>query len=88
MTIKIRSASWIKRRETDFWQRRFWEHQVRADRDFERCVDYIHYNPVKHRLVQRAKECPYSKFNRYVSRGVYPENWGADPGGVDGGAGE
>ena len=49
-------ASRIKRREADFWQRRFWEHQIRDDRDFERCVDYIHYNPVKHKLVKRVAE--------------------------------
>jgi hypothetical protein len=38
----------------------------------ERCVDYIHYNPVKHRLAQRAKEWSYSTFHRYVSRGGAP----------------
>src|SRR3989304_6262039 len=30
------------------WQHRFWEHVLRDDRDFERHVDYIHFNPVKH----------------------------------------
>ena len=70
--VETRSASRIKRRQNDFWQRRFWEHQIRDDRDFERCVDYIHYNPVNHRLAQRAKEWPYSTFHRYVSRGAHP----------------
>jgi REP-associated tyrosine transposase len=40
--------------EYALWQRRFWEHTIRDDRDFERHVDYIHFNPVKHRLVTRA----------------------------------
>lgn len=39
-----------KHREATIWQRRFWEHQIRDDNDFELHVDYIHYNPVKHWL--------------------------------------
>lgn len=34
-----------------FWQNRFWEHQIRDNLDFQKQVDYIHYNPVKHGLV-------------------------------------
>jgi putative transposase len=33
------------------WQRRFWEHTIRNESDFERHVDYVHFNPVKHGLV-------------------------------------
>jgi putative transposase len=36
------------------WQRRYWEHTIRDDEDFERHVDYIHFNPVKHGLVSRV----------------------------------
>ena len=39
------------------WQRRFWEHTIEDEFDFERHVDYIHYNPVKHCLVTRPHEC-------------------------------
>ncbi len=84
----VRSESRIRRREIDFWQRRFWEHQIRDDSDFERCVDYIHYNPVKHKLVKRVAEWPYSTFHRFVSRGVYADNWSTDPGTVSANAGE
>lgn len=86
--VKTRSASRIKRWEADFWQRRFWEHQIRDDRDFERCVDYIHYNPVKHALVKRVAQWPYSTFHRFVSRGVYPDTWSNDPGAASANAGE
>lgn len=79
-----RRLSRIKRRELDFWQRRFWEHQIRDDRDFERHVDYIHYNPVKHGLVNQVVDWPYSTFHRYVIRGIYPRDWCADPGDVTG----
>jgi putative transposase len=45
------SISSNDRGEYGLWQKRFWEHTVRDDGDFERCADYIHFNPVKHRLV-------------------------------------
>ena len=74
-----RSFSRVRRREIDFWQRRFWEHRIRDDEDFERHVDYIHYNPVKHGIAKRVSVWPYSTFHRYVSAGVYPADWSGDP---------
>ena len=65
-----------KRNERAFWQRRFWEHQIRDDDDMARHVDYTHWNPVKHGLVKAVKDWPYSSFHKYVARGVYPDNWG------------
>ena len=56
-----RNASRISKGERGIWQRRYWEHLIRDERDFERHVDYIHYNPVKHGHVHRASEWPYSK---------------------------
>jgi len=64
--------------EYALWQRRFWEHTIRDERDFERHVDYIHFNPVKHDLVTRVRDWPYSSFHRYVRRGILPEDWGGD----------
>lgn len=78
-----RSDSQRKRRESTFWQRRFWEHLIRDEADYRRHVDYIHWNPVKHGLVQRAVDWPYSTFHRHMRAGIYPADWGiADlPGG-------
>jgi putative transposase len=67
-----------KRGEYAVWQRRFWEHTVRDETDFARHVDYIHYNPVKHGLVSRARDWPYSSFHRYVRQELLPEDWGGD----------
>ena len=64
--------------EYALWQRRFWEHTIRNDIDFERHVDYVHFNPVKHRLVSRAREWPYSSFHVYVRRGLLPVDWADD----------
>jgi putative transposase len=65
-----------RRNEQAFWQRRFWEHQIRDDDDLTRHVDYIHWNPVKHGLVKSVRDWPYSTFHRYVAQGIYPNDWG------------
>ena len=61
--------------EYDLWQRRYWEHTIRDALDFERHVDYIHYNPVKHGLVTQVTEWPHSSFHRYVREGKLPSDW-------------
>jgi putative transposase len=73
-----RSASKLKKREKGIWQRRYWEHAIRDDRDLERHVDYIHYNPVKHGLVSRVVDWPHSSFHRYVEKSLLPVDWGGD----------
>jgi putative transposase len=71
-----RSESRQKRKESNLWQRRFWEHSIRDDDDFARHCDYIHYNPVRHRLCQKVVDWTYSSFHRYMAQGVYPVDWG------------
>lgn len=66
------------RHESGIWQRRYWEHLVRDEADFQRCLDYLHWNPVKHDHVTRVSDWPYSTFHRYVERGAYPADWGGD----------
>lgn len=73
-----RSESRQKRKESNLWQRRFWEHSIRDDDDFARHFDYIHYNPVRHGLCQQAADWPYSSFHRYVMQGVYSVDWGVE----------
>ena len=72
-----RSASRLRKNERGIWQRRFWEHLVRDDANFQRCLDYIHYNPVKHGHAQRAMDWPHSSFRRWVEQGTYPMDWAA-----------
>jgi putative transposase len=64
--------------ERGIWQRRYWEHTIRDDRDFAVHMDYIHYNPVKHGLVVCPSAWPYSSFHRLVKLGVYPADWAGD----------
>jgi len=69
------SASRRRHRESSIWQRRFWEHQVRDDDDLRSHLEYIHYNPVKHGLVTRVADWPWSTFHRYVRDGIYTRDW-------------
>ena len=70
------------------WQSRFWEHTIRDEVDLEHHVDYIHFNPVKHRLVARVSDWPYSSFHRYVKEGILPHDWAGDAWPEDTGFGE
>ena len=72
------SGSRLKRHEGRLWQRRFWEHQVRDQADLKRCLDYLHWNPVKHGHVACVADWPYSTFQRWVNDGVYPVDWGGE----------
>jgi len=65
-----------RKRERGIWQSRFWEHTVRDEDDFKRCLDYIHWNPVKHGYVSRPCDYPYSTFAKYVRLGEYEPLWG------------
>lgn len=71
------SESRKKRGEQEVWQRRFWEHLIRDEKDFEKHCHYIHYNPVKHGYVKAPKDWQFSTFNKFVKRGIYGVDWGA-----------
>jgi len=77
-TQEIVSQSRQKKGEKAVWQRRFWEHYIRDENDFERHFDYIHFNPVKHGLVNAVKDWEYSSFHRCVAKGIYPRDWGSN----------
>jgi len=77
----VKSGALLHRRSDGgyiVWQRRFWEHTIRNKSDFERHVDYVHFNPVKHGLVNRVRDWPHSSFHRYVRQGLLPEDWAGD----------
>jgi len=65
----------LKRGERGIWQQRFWEHLIHNEADYRAHMDYVHINPVKHGLVSRVCDWPYSTFHRLVERGIYPSDW-------------
>jgi putative transposase len=72
------SESRAAKGERGIWQRRYWEQIIRDDNDSAHHADYIHINPVKHRLVARVSDWPYSSFHRMVKLSVYPRDWAGD----------
>ena len=76
---EYRSKVRTRKGERGIWQRRFWEHTIRDEEDYEAHMNYIHINPVKHGYVEKARDWPYSTFHRYVELGIYPEDWSSEP---------
>jgi putative transposase len=70
-----RSASRVRNRRRGIWQRRFWEHVIRDEDDFERHLHYIHFNPVKHGLAKCPHDWTYSTFQKWVKMGIYEPDW-------------
>ncbi len=69
------SKSRKQKGERGIWQRRFWEHVIRDENDYQRHVDYIHYNPVKHGFVKRPVDWRYSSIHRYIRQGILTSDW-------------
>ncbi len=70
------SESRVKKGERGIWQRRYWEHCIRDENDFNRHVDYIHYNPVKHGYKNRPIDWEYSTIHKFIRNGILSDNWG------------
>ena len=80
-----KSAVMSARGERGVWQRRFWEHTIRDERDYATHMDYTHFNPVKHGLVANPADWPYSSFHRSVAIGLYPADWAGSDEALDAG---
>src|SRR5262249_12463713 len=66
----------LAKQERAVWQRRFWEHTCRDEGDLKGFLDDLHWNPVKHGLVNQVRDWPWSSFHRFVRLGEYDPNWG------------
>lgn len=61
--------------EQDILQRRFWEHWIRDEKDLKRHIDYVHYNPVKHGLVNSSLDWKYTSLHQFIREGLLPPDW-------------
>ena len=59
---EIISPSRASKRERGIWQRRYWEHLIRDEHDYQSHIDYIHYNPVKTATYQAPLIGPIQVF--------------------------
>jgi putative transposase len=66
MAFSDQNVKYKNKNKHIIWQKRFWEHQIRNDDDFINHVEYIHYNPVKHKYVHAPSDWSYSSFHRYL----------------------
>ncbi len=49
----------------------YWDRFIRSEKEFFGYLNYIHFNPIKHKKISRASELSgykYSSFNQYVNR--------------------
>ena len=74
-SAEARSTVMLDRGERGIWQRRYWEHTIRDERDYAVYMDYTHFNPVKHGFVEHPADWPFSSFHRCVTAGLYPPDW-------------
>jgi putative transposase len=44
------------------WQKRYYEHTIRDEKDYVRCLEYMRHNPVKHQCINSEKDWQYSSF--------------------------
>jgi putative transposase len=51
-----------------FWQKRYYDRNVRDEREFGEKLRYIHRNPVKRGLVQKPEDWKWSSFRHYALR--------------------
>ena len=51
-----------KKGMTPVWQKRYYEHTIRNEKDYFRCLEYMKDNPVKHKLVSNEERWEYSSF--------------------------
>ena len=58
------------KRECAIWQRRFWDHHIRDEADYAAHVRYCWINPVKHGLVVRPTDWPFSSIHRDIRLGL------------------
>ncbi|NQT47325.1 MAG: transposase [Candidatus Omnitrophica bacterium] len=49
---------------------------IRDQKDLELSLDYVHYDPVSHKLVRRPGDHSFSSFGSYLKRGHYDSCWG------------
>ena len=57
---------WIGRAE-HFWQKRYYDHNVRDYEEFNEKLRYIHRNPVKRGLCERPEDWEWNSFRHHAT---------------------
>jgi len=51
----------------DVWQRGFYDEGIRNDSMLFQKIEYIHYNPIKHKLITDLSQYEYSSYQHYFN---------------------
>ncbi len=46
------------------WQKRFYEHTIRDEKDYYEKLNYIYNNPIKHEYVENIEDWKYSSYGK------------------------
>ena len=57
------SASRTKEGYRPVWQKKYYEHTIRNEKDLQEKLQYMYHNPVKHGWVEKCDEWRYSSFS-------------------------
>ena len=61
------SLSRDKRGLKPIWQKRYYEHTIRDEKDMKEKIEYIYNNPIKHGYVSNIKDWIYSSYQYLYS---------------------
>ena len=64
--LKLSSAKRSPAEAGQFWQKRYYDRNIRSASDFTEKLRYIHRNPVKRGLCERPEDWPWSSFRHYA----------------------
>ena len=82
ISVARRAVSYGAERDTPFWQKRYYDHNVRNYEGFVEKLRYIHRNPLKRSLVERPEDWKWSSFRHYATAEIGPveieSQWTAD----------
>jgi putative transposase len=69
MKTTLSSSSYLRQR-SGVWQKRYYEHTIRNEKDMMEKMDYMYHNPVKHGYVEVAEKWRYSSFFKSMNGAV------------------
>jgi len=75
--VETPTYGYVNKGEKGIFQRRYFEHTIVDEKDLENQINYIHYNPVKHGLVEKVRDWKFSSFSKFVKQGLYDDDWGS-----------
>jgi putative transposase len=64
---KTRASGWCGK---SIWTRHFQQFAVSDDTEYQRLVDYVHDNPLRHGLCSHALHWPWSSVHRFLDSGL------------------